>query len=160
MAFENLKKRFKGASEEKYEILYHKYSQLKLENQKLKEQHNEELKDQRDKIMNKMTEMLLNIQDDIEEAKNSSFKVDVKDKNVQKLLVDLNKVEQSMGKILTKLNIEAVTPKERFYDPELHEVSSYSENKDMKKGIILKVVKKGWKYKDKVLRKPKVVVNK
>ncbi len=39
--------------------------------------------------------------------------------------------------------MEEVTPSERFYDPELHEVASYEDAKGMAKGIIMKTVKKG-----------------
>ncbi len=153
-----LKKKYQEKNDEKYEILYHKYSQLKSENLKLKNQINEEKKELKDKIINKIVEMLLNLEDDVEEMKNSSFKVSATSKEIQRLLVDINKVEKTLGNILNKLNVEPIVPKERFYDPELHEVSSYTPGRNLEKGIILKTVKKGWKYKNKIVRKPKVLV--
>ncbi len=160
MVISKIKELFREKNDEKYEILFHKYSQLKLNYQKMKEKHNEELRELKDKILLRIIDMLLNLEDDIEEAKNSSFKVTANTKEIQKLLVDLNKIERTMNKILEKLSVEEIMADERYYDPELHEVSSYTDNKGMEKGIILKTVKKGWKYKGKVLRKPKVLVTK
>jgi molecular chaperone GrpE (heat shock protein) len=49
---------------------------------------------------------------------------------------------------------------ERFYDPEIHEIASYQDANGMAKGLLLKTVKKGFKYKDEVIKKPRVVVTK
>ena len=153
-----LKDNIKNNSDEKYEILYYKYSQLQSENKKLREKSDEKAKETKEKIIAKVSEMILNLEDDVAEMKNSSFKVNATSKEVQKLLVDINKVQSTLNKILDKLNIEPIIPNERFYDPEIHEVSSYTPAKNMAKGIILKTTKKGWKYKNKIIKKPKVVV--
>jgi len=161
MVFRKLLNGFKGNENcgEKYEILYHKYSELKSQIKTQENKAEEEKRELKDKLIERVTEMLLNLEDDVEEMKNTSFKISAKDKETQKLLININKVEKTMNEILSKLNIEPIIPEERFYDPELHEVSSYTTPKGIQKGVILKTVKKGWKYKNKVLRKPKVLVS-
>ena len=62
--------------------------------------------------------------------------------------------------IMKEFSLEEVVSKERFYDPELHEVASYQDAKDMQKGLIIKTVKKGFKYRGELIKKPRVVVTK
>jgi len=156
-------KKFKEAlsqNDEKYEILYYKYSQLKMENKKIKDRQQKEMQEYKEKIVEKMANHLIELYKGIEETKLSSFKVQAKDKDIQRLLINLNKVEKDMKNSMKNFSIEEYMAQERFYDPELHEIASYEDSKGMKKGIILKTARKGFKFRNRVFKKPKVVVTK
>jgi molecular chaperone GrpE len=147
-------------SDEKYEVLYYKYSQIKLENQRLKERHVEELAQYKNEMQKKMALHLIDLFGAVEVVKADSFKVKAIDKDVQRLLVSLNTVERDMKRVMADFSIEEFDAKERFYDPEIHDVASYQDAKGMKKGIIVKTLKRGFKFKNKIIKKPKVVVTK
>jgi molecular chaperone GrpE (heat shock protein) len=157
MVFKKIKN-IMSSNDEKYEILYYKYSQVKLENQRLKEKHINDMNKYKYSLQKKMAMDLIDLFEDIENTKNSSFKVKAIDKDIQRLLLEINKVEKKTKSFMVDLFIEEYEAKERFYDPELHDVASYQESKGMKKGIILKTLKKGFKFKNKIIKKPKVVV--
>lgn len=159
MVFKKIKDLFSD-TDEKYEVLYYRYSQIKLENQRLKEKHLRDMDDYRAKLQKKMAYHLIDLFQDVEVAKSDSFKVKATDKDIQRLLLSLNKVESDMRKVMIDFSIEDYDAKERFYDPELHDIASYQEARGMQKGIIIKTVKKGFKYKNKIIEKPKVVVAK
>lgn len=159
MVFKKIKSMF-SQEDEKYEILYYKYSQVKVENQRLKEKHLEEMSSYKAKLQKKMALHLIDLFGAVEVTKNDSFKVRATDKDVQRLLVSLNKVERDMKKVMKDFSIEEYSAVERFYDPELHDVASYTDAKGMKKGIVMKTVSRGFKFKNKIIKKPKVVVTK
>ncbi len=160
MVLDKIKEAFSPKTDEKYEVLYYKYSQARLEKDKLKERHSKELNDHKHKVLSKVAEELLTLYEDIEVTKQDSFKVNSTDKDIQRLLMDINKVEKQMKEIMKEFALEEVTSSERFYDPEIHEVASYQDAKGMAKGLVLKTVKKGFKFKNQIIKKPRVVVTK
>lgn len=153
-------KGFFSDNDEKYEILYHNYSKLKLENKKLKEEHEKEMQNHKRDVYKKVAKHLVELYQNIEDTKNSSYYVAAKDKETQRLMMDINKSEKTLREIMKEFSLEEVVPKERFYDPELHEAASYKDAKDMQKGLLLKTVKKGFKYRGELIKKPRVVVTK
>ena len=159
MVLDKIKSMF-NSTDEKYEVLYYKYSKLKLENQKLKEKHKNELIENKDKIQINISTHLIKLYQIIEQVKNGSFKIDPSDKEVQRLLIDINKAEKELKEIMKTYSIEELTASERFYDPELHDVASYETANGIQKGIILKTLKKGFKYRGTIIKKPKVIVTK
>ncbi len=159
MVFKKIKEALSG-NDERYEVLYYKYSKIKLENQKLKEEHQKEMKQHKEGVHRNVADSLIRVFDSIETMKADSFKVRATDKELQRLLIDMNKVDKDMRDLLKDFSMEEVIPQERMYDPELHEVASYEDSKGMAKGIVLKTVKKGFKYRGELIKKPKVVVTK
>ncbi len=159
MVLDKIKEMF-SKTDEKYEILYYKYSKIKLENQKLKDKHSNELKASKIELTKKFAKHLINLYQDIEITKEDSFKVQATNPELQKLLMDINKVEKEIKKIMKDFFVEEIVPKERMYDPELHDISTYTDAKGMTKGMILKTSKKGFKFKGETIKKPKVVVTK
>ncbi len=157
MVFNKIKDFF-NPDDEKYEILYHKYSQIKLENKNLKEAHRVEMSEYKENIHKKLAFDLIDLFQTVEIAKSDSFKIKANDKELQRLLMDINKVEKDLKKTMLDFSIEEIIPSERMYDPELHDVASYEDSKGMAKGIIIKTVKKGFKFKNKLIIKPKVIV--
>lgn len=158
MVFDKIKEAFSPQSDEKYEILYHRYSKVKLENKKLKQQHREDLHKYKVGTHKNVAESLIQLYSDVETAKMSSFKIHAKDKATQSLMIDLNKIEKTMKETMKNFQLSEVVPQERYFDPDLHDVASYQDAKDMRKGIIVKTVKKGFKYRGDLIQKPKVVV--
>lgn len=159
MVIKKVKEFFSG-NDEKYEVLYYKYSQVKVENQKLKEQHRRDLAEYKERTYRKVADHIIALYEDIEVAKSDSFKVKSIDQDLQRLLMDINRVEKSIKELMIEYSLEEITPSERFYDPEIHEVATYEDSKGMAKGMILKTVKKGFRFKNQIIKKPKVVVTK
>lgn len=159
MVFDKIKEVF-SRNDEKYEILYYKYSQIKLQNQKLKENYESDLKAYKKRLHYDTAKNIIRIYEAIEVAKTSSFKVKAQDKDLQRLLIDLNKAEKEIKEVMKDYSIEEIEAKERFFDPELHEIASSEDSKGMAKGLILKTAKKGYKYKGTLIVKPRVVVTK
>lgn len=159
MVFKALKQKISGV-DDKYEILYHKYSSLKAQNIKLQKENIENINKKTEEIELKIVNDLIDLYKDFETTKISSFKVKSTDKDTQKLMVDLNKTIRTLDKLLEKYKIQQISAEERFYDSQIHEIASYQPANGMKEGIIVKTVKKGFKYKGKILQKPLVVVTK
>jgi len=159
MVIDKIKNMFSDSTDDRYEVLYYKYSKIKLDNQNLKKKHEKEMQDYKNKLHQELAQELIKTYEDVEDAKSSSFKVKATDADLQRLLMDVTKVERNLKKILTKYSIEDVSSSERMFDPDLHEIASYSEAKGMTKGMIIKTVKKGFKHKGNTIKKPKVVVS-
>jgi len=159
MVFNKIKDMF-SQTDDKYEVLYYKYSQVRLENQKLKEKHKKQMDEHKKDVHKDIADHLISLFESVETAKNDSFKVKASDVEIQRLLMDINKVEKDMKKIMKNYLIEEIIPSERMFDPELHEVASYDDAKGMTKGMIIKTVKRGFKHRGNIVKKPRVVVTK
>lgn len=159
MVFNKIKEAL-NPTDDKYEILYYKYSKIKLENQSIKGTHIKEMREYKDKVHKKVAEGLIKLYESIEDAKTSSFKVKSVDKELQRLLMDVNKSEKAIKDLMKEFSLEEVAATDRFYDPEVHDIASYEDAKGMAKGLVLKTAKKGFKFKGDFIKKPKVVVTK
>ena len=63
-----------------------------------------------------------------------------------------------MKSLFTKLSIETIDPSEMRYDPELHEVISTQEDYSVEPGYIIKVIQKGYRLQERLLRPARVIV--
>jgi len=63
-----------------------------------------------------------------------------------------------MNSLFSKLSIETIDPSEMRYDPELHEVISTQEDDSVEPGYIIKVIQKGYRLKERLLRPARVIV--
>jgi len=63
-----------------------------------------------------------------------------------------------MNSLFNKLSIETIDPSEMRYDPGLHEVISTQENDSVEPGYIIKVIQKGYRLKERLLRPARVIV--
>ena len=63
-----------------------------------------------------------------------------------------------MNSLFNKLSIETIDPSEMRYDPELHEVISTQEDDSVAPGYIIKVIQKGYRLKERLLRPARVIV--
>ncbi|MFT4243926.1 MAG: nucleotide exchange factor GrpE [Candidatus Woesearchaeota archaeon] len=145
-------------NDEKYEILLHKYSALKLKNKNLVQKQERNQEEYEFNNAQKFAKEILAIYELYEKAKEQSFKVDASNVELQRFLLEFNSIGKQLQKTMTQNSIEIYEAKERFYDPDLHELGSYQESKGMQKGIILKTSRKGYKFKNRTIKKPRVVV--
>ena len=63
-----------------------------------------------------------------------------------------------MNSLFNKLSIETIDPSEMRYDHELHEVISTQEDDSVEPGYIIKVIQKGYRLKERLLRPARVIV--
>ena len=63
-----------------------------------------------------------------------------------------------MNSLFNKLSIETIDPSEMRYDPGLHEVISTQEDDSVEPGYIIKVIQKGYRLKERLLRPARVIV--
>ncbi len=63
-----------------------------------------------------------------------------------------------MNSLFYKLSITTIDPSEMRYDPELHEVISTQEDDSVEPGYIIKVIQKGYRLKERLLRPARVIV--
>jgi molecular chaperone GrpE (heat shock protein) len=147
-----------SGTDEKYEILYYKYSQLQVENKRLREESELKLKSQQEGFGDEVTKQLVQLSQLAEQIRDDTYKVKGMDADAQKLLLDISKLESFAKEFCTKYGVEAYTPVEKDYDPAKHDVATYQQAHGLSKGMILKTVRKGYKHNGKILVKPKVVV--
>lgn len=149
-----------SGNDDKYEALYYKYSQIKLQNSKLKDEHRKDKVEHKENTQREIAQFLIKLYESVETTKHDSFKITKVDKDLQRLLMDVNQVEKIVKEEMKNFSVEEMNTNERFYDPEIHEVASYEPANGMAKGLVLKTVKKGFKYKNEIIKKPRVVVTK
>jgi len=63
-----------------------------------------------------------------------------------------------MNSLFNKLSIETIDPSEMRYDPGLHEVIGTQEDDSVEPGYIIKVIQKGYRLKERLLRPARVIV--
>jgi len=63
-----------------------------------------------------------------------------------------------MQSLFSKLSIETIDPSGMRYDPELHEVISTQEDDSVESGYIIKVIQKGYRLRERLLRPARVIV--
>jgi molecular chaperone GrpE (heat shock protein) len=160
MVLKKLRQAFSGGVDDKYEVLYHKYSQIKSENNALKKKHTQDMHSHKIGVQTEVAKHLIKVYEAIESSKESSFKIHATSKELQQMMMDINTSEKAIKNVMKEFSLEEVEPKERYYDPEIHEVATYNDAKGMAKGLIIKTVKKGFRFRGDIIKKPRVVVTK
>ena len=98
---------------------------------------------------------LLNIIDCLEMGMNCS--VDAAPEVLKPFIEGVDYTVQELMNVLRKNGIEEI-PTDIPYDPDFHQVFECIENSGEKPGTILKVNRRGYKYRDRVLRNALVVI--
>lgn len=146
--------------EAKYEVLHHKFSKLKLDNHNLKKSCDNKIQKFEDKVLDDVSASIIELYRQVEVAKSSAYRVDSTSKEIQNLIVDVNKVGKLLKKLMKNYDIKEVVAEERYYEAEKHNIASYDSSEGMKKGLIVKTVKKGFKVRGRLVEKPSVVITK
>ena len=143
---------------EKYEVLYHKYSKMRLDNKNLREQHHDKLKAHEHEIKLNTARNLIKLFEKLEETRNASSRISKVDKDVQVLMMGTVQAEKIMREVMHDLELEPIQAENKFYDEKEAEIASYAPANGLVQNLILKTVRKGFRFKGKLIKKPRVVV--
>lgn len=89
-----------------------------------------------------------------------TFKVAKKSITDTSVLEGVEMIESNILKTLEKIGVERIESIGQVYNPHLHNVIAVTKVEDKENDIILDEFQAGYKYKDKVIRYSKVIVNK
>ena len=89
-----------------------------------------------------------------------TFKEAKKSITDEKVLEGVNMIESKIMDALNKLEVEKIEAVGQKFDPNIHDVIAVMHNENYDDDIILEEYQAGYKYKGKVIRYSKVIVNK
>ncbi len=99
----------------------------------------------------------LSVVDDLERLSKASDEND--NTNPEKIKEGIDLISNKINKRFTDLEVASFTEPGDQVDPELHDALLMRSEKGKKENEILDVFEKGYRYKDRVIRHAKVVVN-
>ena len=99
----------------------------------------------------------LSILDDLDRVVESSKKH--KNNEILDFINGIVLIKDKLLKKLDQFEVATFDSEGVKFDPDLHDAMMTKESKDYDDGIIIKEFEKGYKYKDKVIRHSKVIVN-
>ena len=99
----------------------------------------------------------LSILDDLDRVLESSKKH--KNKEILDFIDGIVLIKDKLLKKLDQFEVATFDSEGVKFDPDLHDAMMTKESKDYDDGIIIQEFEKGYKYKDKVIRHSKVIVN-
>ena len=69
-------------------------------------------------------------------------------------------IQQQLKSVLTETGLEEINATGQVFDPNFHEAVSEQESADVAEGNVLQQLRKGYKFKDRLLRPATVIVAK
>ncbi len=82
-----------------------------------------------------------------------------KSKNAKSLVEGMNLILEKLHRRLSALKVEPFDSEGVKFDPELHDAMMTQTSDDHEDGVVIQEFEKGYKYKDRVIRHAKVIVN-
>jgi molecular chaperone GrpE len=79
---------------------------------------------------------------------------------VQSLQTGVNMIYQQLKSALTEAGLEELNATDKPFDPNVHEAVSQQETADVPEGQVVQQLRKGYKFRDRLLRPASVVVAK
>ena len=79
---------------------------------------------------------------------------------VQSLQTGVNMIYQQFKNAMTEAGLEEISAEGKIFDPNLHEAVSQQETLDVPEGQVVQQLRKGYKFRDRLLRPATVVVAK
>jgi molecular chaperone GrpE len=79
---------------------------------------------------------------------------------VQSLQTGVNMIYQQLKNALTEAGLEELDAADKLFDPNLHEAVSQRETAEVPEGQVVQQLRKGYKFRDRLLRPASVVVAK
>ena len=130
------------------------YQQAELINYRKRRDEQEELykKYQNEDLLYDLTEMIDNF--------DRALSVKTDNKEVNNMLVGIKMINDQFNQILKKYGIVEIEALNYPFDENYMEALEITEDESKPDEIVTKVLRKGYKYKDKVLKHAQVVVNK
>jgi molecular chaperone GrpE len=68
-------------------------------------------------------------------------------------------VQKQLGDLLTESGLQPIEAEGETFDPNLHEAIAHEPSDQISEGIVLRQTRRGYRYKDRLLRPAKVVVS-
>ena len=75
------------------------------------------------------------------------------------VFMGMSMVQKQMEDFLREMGVQEVESQGKAFDPNLHEAVSQEASADVAEGIVLRVMRRGYKLKDRLLRAANVVVS-
>jgi molecular chaperone GrpE len=79
--------------------------------------------------------------------------------NVESLVEGITLINDKLHRRLSVLKVEPFDSEGVKFDPEIHDAMMTQSSEDHEDGVVIQEFEKGYKYKDKVIRHAKVIVN-
>jgi molecular chaperone GrpE len=79
---------------------------------------------------------------------------------VQSLQTGVNMIYQQFKSVMTEAGLEEINAEGKLFDPNLHEAVSQQETAEVPEGQVVQQLRKGYKFRDRLLRPVSVVVAK
>ena len=79
--------------------------------------------------------------------------------NVESLVEGITLINDKLHRRLSSLKVEPFDSEGVQFDPEIHDAMMTQSSDDHEDGVVIQEFEKGYKYKDKVIRHAKVIVN-
>ena len=159
MVFHKIVRHFSRRDED-YRELYLNYSKLKVELKNLEDKKNKDIEKFREKVRVQVAKNLNILYLCFEEIDEFSHKIKSPDENVHKLLLEYNKANKKLKEIMKRFHLEEFDPTGKDFDDLSCEVLKEEIVSTERPNSILKTIRKGLKFEDKIFRKAKVVLNK
>ena len=83
-----------------------------------------------------------------------------KDDKLTSLQAGVQMIQQQLKSVLTETGLEEINATGQVFDPNFHEAVSEQESADVAEGNVLQQLRKGYKFKDRLLRPATVIVAK
>ncbi len=160
---DKMKKKKKNKVEDQLEILEEelksfkdKYFRALAEMENFKKRMTEDLKRERKYAGMSLADKLIDSLEVFDQALN----MQTEDKNLQNFLYGFKMIKDMMFNALKDEGVMIIESKVGDdFDPNIHEAMDKEFNPEFEENKIIKIVKKGYKYKDRVLRPTMVIIN-
>ncbi|SVA71389.1 uncharacterized protein METZ01_LOCUS124243 [marine metagenome] len=134
-----------------------KYMRLKAEFDNYRRRKSQEIIDLLKYDGENVVKDFLSILDDLDRLKEASS--DIKSPDVSKISEGIDLIINKINKQFEELGVVQFTEVGDVVDPELHDALMMRNEDGKEENTILEVFEKGYRYKDRVIRHAKVVVN-
>ncbi|MGD9964187.1 MAG: nucleotide exchange factor GrpE [Candidatus Izemoplasmatales bacterium] len=160
---DKMKKKKKSKVEDQLEVLEEelksfkdKYFRALAEMENFKKRMTEDLKRERKYAGMSLADKLIDSLEVFDQALN----MQTEDKNLQNFLYGFKMIKDMMFNALKDEGVMIIESKVGDdFDPNIHEAMDKEFNPEFDENKIIKIVKKGYKYKDRVLRPTMVIIN-
>lgn len=107
-----------------------------------------------------LLQKLIPVLDNFDAALAATGTAQAKPSSVQQLQSGVAMIHQQLRNILAESGLEEVDAANKPFDPNFHEAVSQQESVEVPEGQVLQQLRKGYKYRDRLLRAASVVVAK
>ena len=142
--------------QEELEVFKDKYYRNLAEMENYKKRMGEDLKKERKYSSMPLADKLIDTVEVFDQALNT----ETDDNNLKNFLYGFKMIKDMMFNALKDEGVTLIESKAGDdFDPNIHEVMDTDYNQEQPENSILKIVKKGYKFKDRILRPTMVVIN-